>query len=231
MGRIEACQSKREGHYREEMVGYLRTMFHYVVCVTVSQTHLCARLVLPQIFLTKKTHFSVQKWIHSCLHFNSNTQNLTAESTHRAVSIFCLYHVVLGSYLVFFSSNVSTKCLRRERRIFLLCSFWVSSVSDRSWDKHEPHFLWICRGWVVIFVLALLSPLKLIRIIGSIFLTMYYCLQNEEPSNQASTKGEFWSIDNKTPNSEMYEKAVRADYFVEPESMFILTDSIMAPCL
>lgn len=86
-------------------MGYLRTMFHYVLRVVISQTHL---LCAGNFFLGS---FSLRKHIYLCIKESTvvpvSTQthkNRAAEPTRRAVSIFCMYHVVLGSCL-FFSLN------------------------------------------------------------------------------------------------------------------------------
>lgn len=92
-------------------------------------------------------HLSVHNGINSSPCFKSSAHNCAAELTRRAVSIFCLYHVVLGSrsFLSFFFFFLYPKCLKVLRAgeqsadLFLLCSVWVSSASDWSWDKHMSY--------------------------------------------------------------------------------------------
>lgn len=66
---------------------------------------LCVVNFFPGSFLLRKMHLSVHKGINSSPSLNSSIYNYAAEHTRRAVSIFCLNHVVLGSCLFFFIPN------------------------------------------------------------------------------------------------------------------------------
>lgn len=85
-------------------MGYLRTMFHYFLCVTVSPTHLlCAGNFFAGLFfpLRKHTYLRVQKKKSTVVPVSTQTHTIVLLNQKGELFPFsACTHVVLGTYFL-----------------------------------------------------------------------------------------------------------------------------------